>query len=355
MKKAARFSFLLSSILLIAVGFARSQAPLSAPLGAFVERYDPAIDAIVPADAQVEMVAQDFGIAEGPVWIDDGRFGYVLFSDIPANVIYRWSPFGGVSVFLERSGYTGQDPMNHGGQVTSGPRGRVAVIMLGSNGLTLDRQGRVVVAANADRTIYRLERDGTRTMLADKFDGKRFNGPNDLVVKSNGALYFTDTVYGLRGGAKSPARELPFFAVFLVRDGKVQVVDRDPQGGSPNGIALSPDETYLYVGSGGKVIRYEIQADDMAVNGRLLIESGTDGMKVDQKGNLYLTSNGNVLIVSPDGKRLGQIRLPVERGGNSALNVAFGDPDLRTLYITAQTRLFRTRLLVPGTRPAVRY
>ena len=355
MTKAARFSFLLPSILLTAVGFAQSPAPPSAPLGAFVERYDPAIDAIVPLDAQVEVLAQDFGIAEGPIWIDDGRSGYVLFSDIPANVIYRWSPFGGVSVFLEGSGYTGRDPMNNGGQVTSGPRGRVAVILLGSNGLTLDRQGRIVVAANGDRTIYRLERDGARTMLADKFDGKRFNGPNDLVVTSNGALYFTDSPYGLRGGPKSPARELPFFGVFLVKDGKVMVVDKDPQGGSPNGIGLSPDEKHLYVGSGGKVIRYEIQPDDTAVNGRVLIESGTDGMKVDQKGNLYLTSNGNVLIVSPDGKRLGQIRLPAERGGNSALNLAFGDPDLRTLYITAQTRLFRTRLLAPGTRPAVRY
>jgi gluconolactonase len=351
MKNAARASLLLSFVLPAAVAFARAQVPLSA----FVERFDPAVDAIVPADAQVEMLAQDFGIAEGPVWIDDGRLGYVLFSDIAANVIYRWSPGGGVSVFLERSGYTGPDPTNAGAQVNGGPRGRVAVIALGSNGLTLDPQGRVVIASHGDRNVSRLERDGTRTVLADRFDGKRFNGPNDLVVKSNGAIYFTDTQFGLRGGVKSPARELPFFGVFLVKDGKVHVVDKDPQGGSPNGIAMSPDEKYLYVGSGGKIIRYEIQPDDIAVNGRVLIDAGTDGMRVDQNGNLYLTTNGNVLIVSPDGKRLGQIRLPAEMGGNRALNLGFGDPDLRTLYITAQTRLFRTRLLVPGTRPAVRY
>ena len=349
MKNRARYFSL--SVMFLATALVRAQTPA----GGVIERFDPALDAIVSTNAKVELLAGDFGIAEGPVWIEDRPTGYLLFSDIAANVIYKWTPDGQVSVFLEKSGYTGGDPLNVGGQVNSGARGRLAVIALGSNGLTLDPQGRVVIASHGDRNIARLEKDGTRTVLADRHDGKRFNGPNDLVVKSNGALYFTDAVFGLRGGAKSPAREMPFFGVFLVKDGKVAVVDKDPQGGSPNGIALSPDEKYLYVGSGGKILRYDIQPNDMAANGRVLIESGTDGMKVDQKGNLYLTANGNVLIVSPEGKRLGQIRLPGEAAGNGALNLGFGDSDAKTLYITAQTRLYRIRLNVPGTRPAVRH
>jgi gluconolactonase len=349
MKNTARCLSL--SIVLAASALARAQAPS----GGVIERFDPALDAIVSASATVELLAADFGIAEGPVWIDDGPGGYLLFSDIAANVIYKWTPDGRISVFLEKSGYTGSNPLNAGGQVNSGARGRLAVIALGSNGLTLDPQGRIVIASHGDRNIARLEQDGTRTIVADRYDGKRFNGPNDLVVKSNGTVYFTDTVYGLRGGAGSPAREMPFFGVFLVKDGKVDVVDKDPQGGSPNGIALSPDEKFLYVGSGGKILRYDIQPNDIAANGRVLLESGTDGMKVDQNGNLYLTANGNVLIVSPEGKRLGQIRLPGEAAGNRALNVGFGDPDRKTLYVTAQTRLYRIRLNVPGTRPAVRH
>ena len=348
MKNRVRYFSL--AAMFVATALVRAQTPA----GGVIERFDPALDALVSAKAKVELLAGDFGIAEGPVWIEDRPTAYLLFSDIPANVIYKWTPDGQVSVFLAKSGYTGSDPLNVGGQVDSGARGRLAVIALGSNGLTLDPQGRVVIATHGDRNIARLEKDGTRTVLADRYDGKRFNGPNDLVVKSNGALYFTDAVYGLRGGAKSPAREMPFFGVFLVKDGKVEVVDKDPQGGSPNGIALSPDEKYLYVGSGGKILRYDIQPNDMAANGRVLIESGTDGMKVDQKGNLYLT-NGNVLIVSPAGKRLGQIRLPGEVAGNRALNLGFGDSDAKTLYITAQTRLYRVRLNVPGTRPAVRH
>jgi gluconolactonase len=367
MKNRAWYVSLL--VMLVAVVLVRAQTPAGGvsqtpgrgateppgpptPAGGIIEKFDPALDAIISPNAKVELVAGDFGVAEGPVWIDDGATGYLLFSDIPANVIYKWTPDGQVSVFLAKSGYTGTDPLNAGGQVNSGARGRLAVILLGTNGLTLDAQGRVVMATTGDRNIARMEKDGTRTVLADRWDGKRFNGPNDLVVKSNGALYFTDAVYGLRGGAKAATREIPFFAVFLVKDGKVDVVgDKD---GNPNGISISPDEKVLYVGSGGKILRYDIQPDDMLANGRVLIDSGTDGMKVDQKGNLYLTSR-NVLIVSPEGKRLGQIRLPGEAAGSSPLNVAFGDADRKTLFIAAQSKLYRVRLNVAGTKPAVRY
>lgn len=327
--------------------------------GATIEKLDPALDAIVSPNAKLELVGEHFGTTEGPVWVQEGRTGYLLFSDIPANVIYKWTPEGGILVFLEKSGFTGTDSSNAGAQSMSG---RLTTIVLGSNGLALDPQGRVVMATHGDRNVVRLEKDGTRTVLADRYDGKRFSGPNDLVVKSNGALYFTDTQFGMRGGDKSPAKELPFYAVYLVKDGKVTALDKDPQGGAPNGIALSADEKYLFVGSAGKIIQYEIQADDTIRNGRVLIEAGTDGMKVDQKGNLYLTSGkrkdnlwfgGAVTIVSPQGQRLGMIHLPEVLGVGTS-SVAFGDADLKTLYITARAHVYRIRLNVAGTRPAAR-
>lgn len=346
MKRLSHCLLLLVLVLPLTPTSVRAQTPG----GNAIERLDPAIDEIVSVGAKLEVLGEHFGITEGPLWIHAGRSAYLLFSDIPANVIYKWTPDGQVSVFLEKSGYTGTDILNAGGQATSG---RLAVIVHGSNGLTLDPEGRIVIATHGDRNIVRLEKDGTRTVVADRYEGKRLNGPNDLAVKSNGALYFTDNQFGLRGGPKSPARELPFFAVFLVKNGKVEAVAKDPEGGLPNGIAISPDEKCLYVGSGGKIIKYDVQPDDTLANGRVLIESGTDGMKVDQRGNLYLTTTGGVVIVSPEGKRLGVIRLPEMLGGR-ATNVAFGDADARTLYITAQTRLYRIRLNVPGTRPAVR-
>jgi len=319
------------------------------PGGRTVEKLSPALDAIVSSDAKLELLDDHFGTTEGPIWIQEGQSGYLLFSDIPANVIYKWAPGSGVSVFLEKSGYTGTDISNVGAQSTSG---RLAVIVLGSNGLALDPQGRVVIATHGDRNIVRLERDGKRVVLADRYDGKRFNGPNDLVVKSNGALYFTDNIFGLRGRDKSPARELPFNGVYLVKDGKVVLLDKDPQGGSPNGIALSPDERHLYIGSGGKILRYEIQPDDTIANQQIVLESGTDGMKLDEKGNLYLTTRGAVVILSAEGKPLGTIHLPVVLGVSpTTTNVAFGDADRKTLYIAARTHLYRIRLNVAGPRP----
>ena len=315
-----------------------------------VVKLDPALDAIVSADARLELLGECFGIAEGPVWVSEGRGGYLLFSDIAANVIYKWMPGRPTSVFLEQSGFTGTDNTNVGAQSTSG---RLPVIALGSNGLTLGPDGRLVIATHGDRNIVRLEKDGTRTVLADRYEGKRFSGPNDLVMKSNGTLYFTDAIFGLRGREKSPARELPFHGVYLVKDGRVVLLEKDPFGGMPNGIALSPDEKHLYVGSARKIIRYDMQQDDTIRNGVVLIEASTDGMKVDSKGNLYLTSSDGVSVVSADGRRLGTIR-PPKLVGNSASSVAFGDADGKTLYVTARTHLYRIRLKVSGPRPGVR-
>jgi gluconolactonase len=186
-----------------------------------------------------------------------------------------------LSVFLEKSGYTGNDAKNVGDQTISG---RLAILLIGSNGLALDPQGRLIITAMTDRTVVRLERDGTRTILAGRYDGKRFNGPNDVAVKSDGAIYFTDTVFGMRGGADSPNRELPFNGFYLVKDGKVTLLgsDKDHPGEFPNGIALSPDEKVLYVTAGfGKTMRYDVMADDTVANGALLIPAGNDGMKTD--------------------------------------------------------------------------
>ena len=323
-----------------------------------IEKLDPALDDIIAADARLELLGDKFALTEGPLWVPQGRDGYLLFSDNAANVIYKWAPDSPLSVFLENSGFTGKDNSNVGAQTVAG---RVAILLIGSNGLALDPQGRVVVTAMADRIVYRIENDGSRTLLADRYEGKRFNGPNDIVIKSNGALYFTDSVWGMRGAAKDPGRELPFSGFYLVKDGKVTLLggDKDAPGMAPNGITLSPDEKHLYVTAGfQRTMRYDILSDDTVSNGRLFVQHGTDGMRVDRRGNLYTTSGGNpgqVQITSAEGKPLGRLHLPQPteepRARVCATNVAFGDSDNRGLYITACTHVFKIRLKMPGVRP----
>ena len=329
------------------------QAPADVPFR--IEKLDPALNAIVDADARLEMVGDRFALTEGPVWVHQPAGGYLLFSDNAANVIYRWEAGKPLSVFLERSGFTGRDVTTVGAQTIAG---RVPILLIGSNGLALDPEGRLVVTAMNDRTVYRLERDGTRTILADRYEGRRFNGPNDLVVKSNGSVYFTDTVWGLRGADKDPAREIPYSGFFLIRNGSVTLLgsDRDAPGAFGNGITLSPDERHLYVTSGRRgTMRYEIREDDTIANGQLFVAHGVDGMKTDERGNLYTTSGGTpgiVQITSPEGRPLGRLHLPQPsyepRPRVCATNVAFGDADARALYITACTHVFRLRLRVAG-------
>jgi gluconolactonase len=316
-------------------------------------RLDSALDEIITADAKLEILGEHFGLTEGPVWIRDG--GYLLFSDCAANVIYKWSPNAPLSVFLEKSGFTGTNNLEVGQQTIAG---RLAILLIGSNGLALDPQGRLIITAMADRTVVRLEKDGTRTMLADRYEGKRFSGPNDVVVKSDGAIYFTDSVNGLRGGGDGPLRELPYNGFYLIKDGKVTLLggDKDHPGDAPNGIAFSPDEKRLYVTAGfRKTMRYDVLPDDTVANPQVFMDAGNDGMKTDLKGNLYAVNavgQGEVLITSPEGKRLGSIQLP-QIGGEPkpricASNVAFGDADGKTLYITSCTHLFRIRLKAAG-------
>lgn len=347
----------LAALLLLAVAGARGQMPDGAPFR--IERLHPALDDVLAGDARLELLGDRFALTEGPVWVRDGADGYLLFSDNAANVIYRWAAGRPLSVFLEKSGYSGVDMSRVGAQTVAG---RVPILLIGSNGLALDPQGRLIVTAMNDRTVYRLEKDGTRTTLAARFEGKRFNGPNDVVVASNGAIYFTDSVWGLRDAAKDPARELPFSGFFLVKDGDVRLLggDRDAPGMFPNGITLSPDESVLYVTAGGRrTLRYDIRPDGTVANGRLFVEHGSDGMKVDAGGNLYTTSGGTpgvIQVTSAAGVPLGRLHLPQPatepRSRVCATNVAFGDADNRALYITACTHLFKIRLRAPGIRPA---
>jgi gluconolactonase len=337
------------------------QTPTDRPFT--IVKNDPRLDAIIDPGAKAESLGDRFGLTEGAVWIREGNSGHLLFADMLDNVIYRWDPGKGISVHLENVGYTGKDFL-HVGQQTR--RGRSAVLLIGPNGLSLDPEGRLVACAMPDRSVVRYEKDGTRTVMADKFEGKRFSGPNDVVVKSNGSIYFTDSVAGLRDGAASPQRELPFSGFYLIKNGQVTLLDeklRDPKVSGttfPNGIALSPDERHLYVTFGGKIMRYDIKADDTLENPVEFAETqGNDGMKTDLAGNLYSTSGGfgggEVRITAPDGKRLGVLQMP-QRGGEPrqqvcATNVAFGDADAQTLYVTACMDVYRIRLKAPGTRP----
>ena len=325
-------------------------AAQSRPVPNAVIRLDPALDAVIAPNAQPELLKGDyFGAVEGPVWVETG--GYLLFSDMAANVIYKWTPDGQLSVFLEKSGYTGTDVNNVGGQYTNG---RLHLLLIGSNGLTLDRQGRLIIAGMTDRNVTRVESDGTRTTLADRYEGKRLNSPNDLVVKSNGAIYFTETTSGIRGRDEGPAREIPFHGVYLIKDGVLRLLDKDPQGAAPNGIAFSPDEKILYVNGGTKITAYDVRPDDTVTNARVLIDLGgpnagpgnTDGMKVDRSGNIYCSGPGGVCIISPQGKHLGTI-VPAER----VANLAFGDADSKSLYMVGGRSLWRIRVNTPGIRP----
>ena len=350
----------------VASSFARAQlltggqTPSDRPFS--VVKLDPALDNIIEPGTKPDLLGDHFGLTEGAVWVQQERQGFLLFSDMLDNVIYKWEPGKPISVFLENAGYTGTDFTNVGQQTR---RGRSAVILIGPNGLTLDPQGRLIICAMPDRNVARIEKDGTRTILADRFEGKRFNGPNDVTVKSNGALYFTDSISGLRGATASPLRELPFNGFYLVKDGKVTLLDsrlRDPQtigNAFPNGIALSPDEKHLYVTLGRKIMKYDVQPDDTVANPTEFADvTGNDGMKTDKMGNLYSTSGGGlgeVRITSPDGKPLGLLRLP-QRGSEPrqqvcATNVAFGDNDGKTLYVTACMDVYRIRLKVAGIRP----
>ena len=305
---------------------------------AHVTRVDPALDAIVPRDAKIEKLAEGFLFTEGPIWVPDG---YLLFSDPNGNTIYRWSDNDGLSVFITKSGYTGVDITEYG--------------QPGSNGLTLDREDRLTINEHGNRRVTRLEKNGSLTILADRYDGKRLNSPNDLVYKSDGSLYFTDPPFGLPKAFDDPRKETPFSGVYRWSNGQLQLLTTDLTG--PNGLAFSPDEKYFYVGNWDDkkkiVMRYDVKPGGTLANGRVFFdmtsapgEDAIDGLKVDRQGNVYVSGPGGLWILSPAGKHLGTIV-----GPEHPHNFAWGDADGKTLYLTAQTGLYRIRLSVPGTRP----
>jgi gluconolactonase len=314
------------------------RAAVAEPASLEVDRAAPGLDEVVPAGARLERVAGGFEFTEGPVWARDGA---LLFSSPNTNAIYRWAPAGTVTVFRPKSGYAGTDI------------GRYA--QPGSNGLTFDPQGRLTICQHGNRRVLRVEPHGDTTVVADRYHGRRLNSPNDLVYRSDGTLYFTDPPFGLPAGADDPKRELPFSGVFRVSGGEVTLVDDGLAG--PNGIALSPDERSLYVGNwdpAGKVVmRYPVDQAGAVGEGEVLFdmtgapgEDAIDGIKVDRAGNLYVCGPGGIWLLSPDGTHLGSLRLP-----EPAHNLAWGDRDGRTLYVTATTSVYRLHLRIPGVRP----
>jgi gluconolactonase len=304
-----------------------------------VERKDPALDAIVGPNPKIWKLAEGFQFTEGPVWVPWERA--LLFSDPNANTIYRYAPEAArLDVFRTPSGYAGSDIAEYG--------------QPGSNGLTLDAQGRLTIDQHGNRRVVRLEENGAETVLADRYRGRRLNSPNDLVYRSDGTLYFTDPPFGLPKFFADPRRELAFSGVYaLTPSGRLRLVTDALTG--PNGIAFSPDERFLYVGNWDEkkkvVMRYPVRADGSVGGGEVFFdmtaapgEDAIDGIKVDERGNLYVSGPGGLWILSAEGRHLGTIV-----GPKHPHNMAWGDDDGKTLYLCAQSGLYKMRLGIPGT------
>jgi gluconolactonase len=344
----AKLALAIAAALALHWGAARADEPVAQP----VLKIDPALDALIAPDATMSVVKSGFGFTEGITWVEDG--GYLLISDMPANVIFKLTPAGEQSLYLDHSGYTGYDVWRHGFMQTNG-RDRTdpkfeEFPMFGSNGLTMDRQGRLIICTWAGRGIDRIEKDGRRVTLTDNFNGAKFNGTNDVVVKKDGAIYFTDGFGGLRGAANNPDIGIKFNGVFMWKDGKTTQVVSDIV--NTNGLAFSPDEKILYAnGSRDKFVRaYDVNPDGTLKNSRMLIDmsadtrSGiTDGMKVDTAGNIWESGPTGVWVITPEGKHIGTILVP-----ELVANVEFGDADHKTLYIAARSSVYKIRVNIPG-------
>jgi gluconolactonase len=302
-------------------------------------------------------IARGFGLNEGPVWVREGRSGYLLVGGLLDNVIYKVAADKTVSVFMEQAGYTGTDVNNTGAQTRSG---RSHVLLIGPSCTGLDSQGRLIWCADNDRRLMRLEADGTRTVLSSGApDGRRFSGPNDIAVRRDDGVYLTDNDFGLRGAGSSPDKQMEN-GIWLIRDGESRLVlPADALGGIPNGVALAPDERWLYLTALTRLMRYAVLEDGSLGPGALFAEGPGigDGLKTDSSGNVYSTNGagpGIVRIFAPDGTTLGSLNLPIYGGEPKrqicATNVAFGDPDGRGLYITACDDVYRIRLLASGLR-----
>lgn len=344
MRKVRRFWISLVAVVTVFLGYpqgAMSQESVVPSTIGEIVRFENRMDQLIPSDAKIELLASGFEWSEGPLWIQDSNGGYLLFSDIPRNSIMRWKEGEGISLFMKPSGYTG-----------IADYGREP----GSNGLTLDRQGRIIFCEHGDRRISRLEKGGGKKTLADSHMGKRFNSPNDAVVKSNGDIYFTDPPYGLPKGFADPRRELDFCGVFrLSPGGEITLLTKEMS--RPNGIAFSPDEQVLYVAqsdSRNPIIRaFPVKTDGTLDDGKVLYDfssqmrkfpGGPDGLKVDQHGNLFTTGPGGVYVITPEGKPLGRIHT-----GKRTSNCAWGD-DGSVLYMTVDDDLCRIKTKTKGAK-----
>jgi gluconolactonase len=357
-----RATFFLTMAMGLSGAHAQLPPPDPTPHPFSITRSDPALDELIAPDAKIKTIAGGFGFIDGPVWIrgHDGAPGYLLASSIIDNVIYKVTPAGKVSVFLDKAGYTGDNFANDGKFAFIG---RAHVLLMGPGCSHVDGEGRIVWCSGQDRTINRLEKDGTRTVLAKGFEGKRFNGPNDIAVAADGALFFTDSDVGLRGGIKGGLAEMPD-SVWRWKDGKVTMaVSRDQLGAEPNGIALSPDSKYLYLSAGTvspdpRIMRYPVHPDGTTGPGELFTHGAGigDGMHTDPRGNLWSTDAmpGTVRITAPTGKLLGLLHMPTQgdeepRKTNCASALAFGGDDAKTLYVTACEHIYAIPVKVAGT------
>jgi gluconolactonase len=305
-----------------------------------LEQIEKSFDQVIAPDAKLEKLATGFQFTEGPVWHPDG---FLLFSDPNTNVIYRYEPFTqNVSVYMTKSGYAGFDIGDYH--------------QPGSNGLAIDAAGRLIVCQHGNRRVIRHEIKGPITVLSDNFQGQKLNSPNDLVLKSDGTVYFTDPPYGLPKNYNDPKKETPNQGVYRVKNGKTELLSTDL--GGPNGIAFSPDERYLYVSNWDirdihhtkTLWRFEVDSDGKLFNGKVFFDfnftdgnEALDGIKVDRMGNLFVSAPGGVWVLSSEGKYLGKIV-----GPERPANMAWGDADGKTLYLTAHTGLYKIRTLHGG-------
>jgi gluconolactonase len=312
--------------------FTSERAIPAEPVECEILRVEPVFDELVPPGARMERVAGGFEFTQGPVWTKEGA---LLFSAPNTNVIYRWTPNGTIDVVRSKSGYSGTDI------------GRYH--QPGSNGLAFDALGRLTICQHGNRQVIRVEPHGNLTVMADRYEGKRLNSPYDLVFRSDGVLFFTDPPFGLPELFDDPKKELSISGVYAVRQpGEVVLVANDLQG--PSGLAFSPDEHYLYVGSGDLkhkvVMRYNVDQCGTASCGTVFFEmtaaesgNAVGGIKVDRDGNIFVCGPGGIWVLSPQGRHLGTIRPP-----ETPHNLALGGEDERTLYLTAPSSIYRIQL-----------
>jgi gluconolactonase len=331
------FALLVFCALVLGVTRVPATTPAHETFG-YTERLDPRLDRLLAPDAALERISVGHDWTEGPVW--DARDRSLLFSDVPRNVVLRWREDVGISLFLRASGYAGSSPF----------AGREP----GSNGLAFDRDGRLLLCQHGERRIARLERDGTLTVLADRYHGKRLNSPNDLGFGPNGDLYFSDPPFGLPRSFEDPAKELPFSGVYrLAADGVLSLVTRELE--APNGIAFSPDKKWLYVSNASKTrpiwMRYPVSRDGAVGAGREFADARAwvrdgeglpDGLKVDRDGNVFAAGPGGIHVFAPDGAHLGRIETGVPTG-----NLAWGG-DGSVLYVAANHWVARLQTRTRG-------